>query len=66
MSADPLFTAAVERMAQAGASDSLPTSGMFNSEQLDKMRSDRMPTYRRIAEVMLRALMTGEGRRAEE
>jgi hypothetical protein len=47
----------VQRMADAGARDSLPTNGMFNSEQLEAMRSERMPTYRRIAEVMLRALL---------
>lgn len=44
-------------MADAGARDSLPRDGMFNSEQLDMMRSERMETYRTIARVMLDALL---------
>lgn len=59
---DPAMQAAIDRMAEAGALDSLPDNGMFNSDQLDAMRSERMPTYRRIAEVMLRALFTGNTR----
>lgn len=57
-----ILDSTIERMAHAGATDSLPTSGMFNDEQLDAMRSERMPTYRRIAEIMLRALLTGDSR----
>ena len=53
----PWVTQAIERMAEAGVRDSLPTNGMFNEHQLDAMRSGRMPTYRRIAEVMLCALL---------
>jgi hypothetical protein len=52
---------AIERMAYAGARDSLPRNGMFNSEQLDQMRSERMDTYRKIAKVMYAALLRGEG-----
>lgn len=51
---------AIERMARAAARDSLPTNGMFNNEQLDAMCDERMPTYRRIAEVMLGVLIQGE------
>lgn len=50
---------AIERMARAGARDSLPDNGMFNAYQLGAMRDERMPTYRRIAEVMLVALFKG-------
>ncbi len=49
---------AIERMARAAAKDSLPRNGMFNSDQLDAMRSDRMPTYRQIARVMFLALIS--------
>jgi hypothetical protein len=51
---------AVERMARAAARDSLPDNGMFNSEQLDAMCDERMPTYRRIAQVMLGVMLQGE------
>lgn len=47
----------IERMAEAGARDSLPRDGMFNSEQLDVMKVERMSTYRDIARVMLQALL---------
>ncbi len=57
--APPHLAAAIERMARAGAHGSLPTNGMFNSDQLGAMESERMPTYRRIAEVMLQALLDG-------
>jgi hypothetical protein len=50
---------AIERMARAGADDSLPDNGMFNEFQLGAMRDERLPTYRRIAEVMLVALFKG-------
>jgi hypothetical protein len=46
----------IERMALAGARDSLPEDGMFNSEQLSVMACDRLPTYRKIARVMFLAL----------
>jgi hypothetical protein len=49
---------AVERMARAAVKDSMPTNGMFNSYQLDAMADERMDTYRRIARVMLNALLT--------
>lgn len=55
----PALAAAIERMARAGAHDSMPTNGMFNSDQLGAMEDERMPTYRRIAEVMLRELLEG-------
>lgn len=48
----------IERMALAGARDSLPESGMFNSEQLSVMACERLPTYRRIARVMFLALLS--------
>lgn len=63
MATDPLqiqTAIAIERMARAAAHDSLPTNGMFNSEQLDAMCDERMPTYRQIAKVMLGALIQGE------
>jgi len=52
---------AIERMAEAGAKDSLPKNGMFNSEQLDVMKGERLPAYRQLAEVMLKALFNGNG-----
>lgn len=48
---------AVERMARAGCTDSLPTDGMFNEHQLDVMYAERIVTYRRIARVMFLALL---------
>lgn len=56
----PALGIAIERMARAGARDSMPTNGMFNSYQLGAMEDERMPTYRRIAEVMLRELLEGK------
>jgi hypothetical protein len=53
---------AIERMARAGAKDSMPTNGMFNEDQLGAMFDERLPTYRRIAEVMLVALFNGGGK----
>lgn len=51
---------AVERMARAAARASLPTNGMFNSDQLDVMFEQRLHGYREIAEIMLGALIQGE------
>lgn len=55
--------AAVARMAEAAAKDSLPTNGMFNSYQLDAMLDERMPTYKQIARVMLAAMFNPPSRR---
>ena len=52
---------AIERMAEAGARDSLPSHGLFNSDQLEAMLSERMASYRRVAAVMLKALLKKEG-----
>ncbi len=52
----------IERMAYAAARDSLPGDGMFNAEQLDKMLTERMPTYRQIAQVMFWAMLTPDER----
>lgn len=55
--------AAVERMARAAVQDSLPTNGLFNSYQLEAMADERMPTYKRIARVMLAAMFNPPPRR---
>lgn len=67
MIAQGRYDQAIERMARAAVKDSLPTNGMFNSGQLGQMASERMGDYRRIARVMLDALLaesasSGDGR----
>jgi hypothetical protein len=57
MIAQGRYDQAIDRMARAAVRDSLPRDGMFNSDQLDHMASERMPTYRTIARVMLDALL---------
>ena len=54
--------AAIERMAWAGAEDSLPRGGMFNSDQLAVMRDERYQGYKQIATVMLAALLNPPSR----
>ena len=51
------LTEAIEKMAQAAAKDSLPRNGMFNSEQLEVMKNERLPDYRKLAEIMLKSLL---------
>ena len=65
MIAEGRYNQAIERMAKAGAKDSLPKDGMFNIEQLDAMKSARMDTYRRIARIMLDALLAESASREE-
>lgn len=47
------LTKTIERMAEAAARDSLPKNGIYNKEQLESMKSERLPDYRRIAEIMI-------------
>lgn len=56
--------AAIERMAEASAADSLPRNGMFNSDQLDAMKSERFAAYKQVAKVMLAALLNPPSRRS--
>jgi hypothetical protein len=55
----PVLEKGLDRMAAAGAKDSLPQGGMYNSDQLDQMYEQRLPSYRRLAEIMLRAFFEG-------
>lgn len=63
MLSEHAYNAAIERMARDAVRDSLPRDGMFNSDQLDHMASERMPTYRRIAAVMFAALLNDDSPR---